>query len=292
MKIGFIGLGKMGAPMVANLLKQGVEVAVYDVNVEAVASAVAAGAGAADSPKAVAVQSGAVVTALPSVQHVADVYLSEEGILAGARPGTLLVDCSTVSPQFSREMWARAAEAGVRMADAPMSGGTKGAGAGTLTFLVGADDALLADIEPLLMKMGKKVVHCGGPGSGQVVKLCNNLLLANTMIATCEAMSLGVKLGVDPLILATAINNSSGRSWSSDTNNPWPGVVPDAPSSNGYAGGGSTETLLKDICLAVQAAQDVKQTLVLGLVAKELYQSSVSQGWGGKDFSSVIHLFD
>jgi 3-hydroxyisobutyrate dehydrogenase len=189
-------------------------------------------------------------------------------------------------------MWARAAEAGVRMADAPMSGGTKGAGAGTLTFLVGADDALLADIEPLLMKMGKKVVHCGGPGSGQVVKLCNNLLLANTMIATCEAMSLGVKLGVDPLILATAINNSSGRSWSSDTNNPWPGVVPDAPSSHGYAGGGSTETLLKDICLAVQAAQDVKQTLVLGLVAKELYQSSVSQGWGGKDFSSVIHLFD
>jgi 3-hydroxyisobutyrate dehydrogenase len=292
MNIGFIGLGNMGAPMVSNLLKAGQTVVVFDINEQAVAAAVAAGAVAATSPKDVASQAEFVITALPSPAHVKKVYLSDDGILAGARDGAVLVDCSTIDPHSARELIGIAAQRGKHMADAPISGGTIGAKAGTLTFMVGAQANVFARIEPMLRQMGKNVVHCGGPGNGQVVKICNNLLLAISMIGTSEAMTLGVKLGVEPQVLANAINTSTGRCWSSDTNNPWPGVLPDAPSSHDYAGGGSTETVLKDICFAVEAAHEVKQPVMLGAVAQQLYQTLANKGLGGKDFSSIIKLYN
>jgi 3-hydroxyisobutyrate dehydrogenase len=291
MKIGFIGLGNMGAPMVSNLLKAGQTVIVFDINPQAVATAVAAGAVAAASPKDLASQSEFVITALPSPKHVKQVYLADDGILAGARNATFLIDCSTVDPHTTRELFSIVTNRGCFMADAPISGGTVGARAGTLTFMVGAEAELFARIELVLRYMGKNVIHCGGPGNGQVVKICNNLLLAISMIGTSEAMTLGVKLGVDPKVLASAINTSTGRCWSSDTNNPWPGILPDAPSSHDYAGGGSTETVLKDICFAVDAAHEVKQPVMLGAIAQQLYQTLANRGLGGKDFSSIIKLY-
>lgn len=291
MKIGFIGLGNMGAPMVANLLKARQTVIVRDLNPSAVDTAVAAGAIAAASPKAVAAQAELVITALPSPRHVKHVYLAEDGILAGAGQGTLLVDCSTVDQHTARELASAAAACGLQMADAPISGGTLGAQAGTLTFMVGAEADLFDRIAPALKHMGRNVIHCGGPGSGQAVKICNNLLLAISMIGTSEVMTLGVKLGVDPNVLASAINTSSGRCFSSDTYNPWPGVSPDAPASHDYAPGGTADILLKDIGFAVEAAHEVKQPLMLGAIAQQLYQLLASRGLGQRDLSSIIKLY-
>lgn len=291
MRIGFIGLGNMGAPMVANLLKAGLPVIVYDINASAVSAAVAGGALAAGSAKEAAAQADLVLTALPSPRLVRQVYLADDGILAGAGKDTVLVDCSTIDPHTARELVETAAASGRSMADAPISGGTPGAKAGTLTFLVGADAGLFALIEPVLKTMGKNVIHCGGPGSGQVVKICNNLLLAISMTATSEVMALGVKLGVDPKVLASAINSSSGRCWSSEVYNPWPGVSPDAPASHGYAPGGTAEIMLKDVNLAVDAAREIKQPVILGAVSQQLYQMLIARGWGDKDLSSIIQLY-
>ncbi|TCS39058.1 3-hydroxyisobutyrate dehydrogenase [Paucimonas lemoignei] len=291
MNIGFIGLGNMGAPMAANLLKAGQAVVVCDINAAAVDAAVALGAVAAASPQEVAAQCSLVFTVLPTPKHVRQVYTGAQGIMDGAAPGTFLVDCSTVDPQTARELIATASARGLRMADAPISGGTIGAKAGTLTFMVGAEAELFARLEPVLRHMGKNIIDCGGPGNGQVVKICNNLLLAISMTATSEAMSLGVNLGVDPHVLASAINSSSGRCWSSDTYNPWPGVSPDAPASHGYVGGGSIETVLKDVTFAVDAAHAAKQPLMLGAATQQLYQMHANSGWGTKDFSSIIQLY-
>lgn len=291
MKIGFIGLGNMGSPMVANLLKAGQSVVAYDINGKALDTAVAAGALAAQSPQQVARQSDIVFTMLPSPRHVRQVYMGEDGIFASAGAGTLLVDCSTNDPQTARDLIENASTYGLNMADAPVGGGTIGAKAGTLTFMVGAEASLFARLEPVLRHMGKNIIHCGGPGNGQVVKICNNLLLAISMIGTSEAMTLGVNLGADPAVLARAINASSGRCWSSDTCNPWPGLMPDAPASRGYEGGGSTEVVLKDVSFAVDAAHEVRQPLMLGAIAQQLYQTLANQGWGNKDFSSVIQLY-
>ncbi|TCS38347.1 3-hydroxyisobutyrate dehydrogenase [Paucimonas lemoignei] len=291
MRVGFVGLGNMGAPMVANLLKAGLTVNVFDINPAAVAAAVAGGAVAAGSAKDVAAQSELVMTALPSPRLVKQVYLAQDGILAGAGKDTVLVDCSTIDPHTARELVDAAAARGLKMADAPISGGSMGAKAATLTFMVGADADLFAQIEPVLKTMGKNVIHCGEPGSGQVVKICNNLLLAISMTGTSEVMALGVRLGVDPKVLAGAINVSSGRCFSSDTMNPWPGVSPDAPASHGYAPGGTAEIMLKDVNLAVDAAREVKQPVILGAVSQQLYQMLIARGWGDKDLSAIIQLY-
>lgn len=281
----------MGAPMVVNLLKGAQSVIVFDINPQAIADAVVNGAIAASSPKDVAAQSDLVITTLPSPRHVKQVYLANDGILAGACQSAILVDCSTIDPHTVRDLVSAAIKNGQQMADAPISGGTLGAAAGTLTFMVGADANLFARIEPILKLMGKNVICCGESGSGQIVKICNNLLLAISMIGTSEVMALGVKLGVDPGILASAINTSSGRCFSSDTYNPWPGVSPNAPASHDYAPGGTAEIMLKDISFAVAAAHQVKQPLMLGAIAQQLYQMLVSRGLGGKDLSSVIKLY-
>jgi 3-hydroxyisobutyrate dehydrogenase len=290
-KIGFIGLGHMGAPMARNLLKAGHALVVYDVVQRNVDALKAAGAVAAPSAARAADQAELVITMLPSSPHVKTVYLGSEGVLAGVAPGVTLIDSSTIDPHTAREVAAQAAQHGNAMADAPVSGGTGGAEAGTLTFMVGGDAGVFSQITPVLRHMGKNIVHCGESGTGQVAKICNNLLLGISMIGVSEAMNLGSALGIDAKVLAGIINTSSGRCWSSDTYNPYPGVMENVPAARGYTGGFGADLMLKDLGLAVDAAKLSKQPVVLGALAQQLYQMFSAQGAGGQDFSAIINLY-
>jgi 3-hydroxyisobutyrate dehydrogenase len=222
---------------------------------------------------------------------VRSVWLGEEGVLAGIRQGVPAVDCSTIDPQTARDVAAAAAKHGVAMADAPVSGGTGGATAGTLTFMVGATPELFATLQPVLAQMGRNIVHCGEVGTGQIAKICNNLLLAISMVGVSEAMALGDALGIDTGVLAGIINSSTGRCWSSEMYNPWPGIVETAPASRGYTGGFGAELMLKDLGLATEAARQAHQPVVLGAVAQQLYQAMSQRGDGGKDFSAIINSY-
>jgi 3-hydroxyisobutyrate dehydrogenase len=281
----------MGAPMARNLLKAGHSLIVYDVvqrNVDALKSA---GASASTSPAKAAAQAELVITMLPSSPHVKSVYLDKEGVLSGVARGVTLIDSSTIDPHTAREVASLAAQHGNPMADAPVSGGTGGAEAGTLTFMVGGSSEVFEQIAPVLRQMGKNIVHCGESGTGQVAKICNNLLLGITMIGVSEAMNLGTALGIDAKVLAGIINTSSGRCWSSDTYNPYPGVMDNVPAARGYTGGFGADLMLKDLGLAVDAAKLSKQPVVLGALAQQLYQMFSAQGAGGQDFSAIINLY-
>lgn len=292
MHIGFLGLGNMGAPMARNLLKAGHRLSVFDPVPAAVAALVEAGAHAVDSAGAVATADvEVIVTMLPAAAQVKAVYLGDDGLLTHARPGVLLIDCSTIDPHSAREVAAAAEAKGNPMLDAPVSGGTGGAAAGTLTFMVGGSDADFARARPLLAAMGKNIVHCGGHGNGQAAKVANNLLLGISMIGVAEAMNLGVALGVDPQVLAGVINTSSGRCWSSDTYNPFPGVMDNVPAARGYSGGFGSDLMLKDLGLASEAARQARQPVILGALAQQLYQTFSAQGHGGLDFSAIINLY-
>jgi len=295
MKLGFIGLGNMGAPMARNLLKAGHDLTVFDVvqaNVDALVKAGEGHAKSANTPAAV-LESGvdAVITMLPAAQHVKSVYLGEQGILSANVVGVVLIDSSTIDPMSARDVAKAAAQKGALMLDAPVSGGTGGAEAGTLTFMVGGEEALYGRMKSLLACMGKNIVYCGGAGNGQVAKVANNMLLGISMIGTAEAMSLGVSLGMDPKVLAGIINTSSGRCWSSDTYNPYPGVLENVPASRGYSGGFGADLMLKDLGLATEAAKLAKQPVPLGSLAQQIYQTFSLQGSGSLDFSAVIKLF-
>jgi 3-hydroxyisobutyrate dehydrogenase len=290
-KISFIGLGQMGARMARHLLRADQTLVVYDVLPSNVAALVAAGATAATSVRDAAAQADVVLTMLPSSPQVKAVYLGADGVIAAVQPGTTLVDCSTIDPHSAREVAAAAAARDLAMADAPVSGGTGGAEAGTLTFMVGAPGELFTRIQPILVQMGKNIVHCGVSGNGQVAKICNNLLLGISMIGVSEAMNLGVALGIEPSVLAGIINTSSGRCWSSDTYNPYPGVMPQAPAARGYTGGFGTDLMLKDLGLASDAAKQAKQPLPMGALAQQLYQLQSNQGAGALDFSAIINLY-
>ena len=291
MKIAFIGLGHMGAPMARNLLKAGQELVVFDVVRANVDTLCAAGAVAAASAKDCAARGELVITMLPSSPHVKSVYLEPNGVLAGVADGVTLIDSSTIDPHAAREVAKHAADHGNPMADAPVSGGTGGAQAATLTFMVGGETSVFEHITPILKHMGKNIVHCGTSGTGQVAKICNNMLLGITMIGVAEAMSLGAALGIDTKVLAGIINTSSGRCWSSDTYNPYPGVMENVPAARGYSGGFGADLMLKDLGLAADAARQAKQPVVLGAAAQQLYQLFSSQGQGALDFSAVIKLF-
>ncbi|MCQ2035092.1 3-hydroxyisobutyrate dehydrogenase [Stutzerimonas kunmingensis] len=292
MHIGFIGLGNMGAPMAHNLLKAGHQLSVFDLNAAAVENLVGAGALPVDSPTAIA-QGNAelIITMLPAAAHVKSVYLGANGLIASSRAGVMLIDCSTIDPHSAREVAKAAAEHGNPMLDAPVSGGTSGAAAGTLTFMVGGSDADFDRAQPILAAMGKNIVHCGAAGNGQVAKVANNMLLGISMIGVAEAMALGVALGMDAKTLAGVINTSSGRCWSSDTYNPFPGVLDNVPSSRGYSGGFGSDLMLKDLGLATEAAKQVRQPVILGALAQQLYQSFSAQGHGGLDFSAIINQY-
>jgi 3-hydroxyisobutyrate dehydrogenase len=229
-----------------------------------------------------------VITMLPSSPHVRSVYLGEYGILKGAAPGTPLIDSSTIDPLTAREVAMDAKAKGCPMVDAPVSGGVAGAEAGTLTFMVGGDAKDFEIARPVLQSMGKNIVHCGGIGNGQVAKICNNMMLAIEMIATSEGMTLAAKLGMDPKVFAAIVNTSSGRCWSSDTYNPYPGVLDGVPSSRGYSGGFGSDLMLKDLTLVTDAARAAQHPVMLGALAQQIYQKHSNDGNGPKDFSSVI----
>lgn len=291
MRIGFIGLGNMGAPMAHNLLKSGVELWVHDLNAQAVDNLVEAGAHGAGLEALIAAQPQVVISMLPAAAHVLGLYLGEDALLGRLTQPTLLIDSSTIDIHSCRALHEKAIEAGHRLLDAPVSGGTGGAAAGTLTFMVGGSTDDFIHAQPLLEVMGKNIVHCGGAGSGQAAKVANNMLLGISMIATAEAMNLGVALGVDPKVLAGVINSSSGRCWSSDTYNPFPGVLDSAPAARGYSGGFASTLMLKDLALATDAARQAGQSVLLGAAAQQLYQSFVAHGNGALDFSAILHLY-
>ncbi|WP_374592256.1 3-hydroxyisobutyrate dehydrogenase [Aquabacterium sp.] len=290
MKIAFIGLGNMGGPMARNLVKAGHAVRVFDLNSVAVQTLADAGAEATLSPADAVHNAEFVITMLPAAAHVKAVLTGPEGVFGAVPLGVPIVDCSTIDPASARHFAELAEKNGNPLADAPVSGGTGGATAGTLTFMVGASTELFARVQPVLQAMGKNIVHCGATGTGQVAKVCNNLLLAISMIGVAEAMTLGASLGIDPKVLAGIVNTSSGRCWSADTYNPYPGVMDGVPAARGYSGGFGVNLMLKDLGLATAAAQQAGQQLPLGTVAQQLYQTWSEQGHGTLDFSSIIQM--
>ena len=291
MKIAFIGLGNMGAPMARNLIKAGHSLNLFDLNKTVLEELAALGGTISASPKVAAQGSELVITMLPAAAHVRSVWLGEDGVLAGIGRGVPAVDCSTIDPQTAKDVAAAAARQGVAMGDAPVSGGTGGAAAGTLTFMVGASQELFVTLQPVLAQMGRNIVHCGEVGTGQIAKICNNLQLGISMVGVSEAMALGAALGIDTQVLAGVINSSTGRCWSSETYNPWPGIVDTAPASRGYTGGFGAELMLKDLGLATEAERQAHQPVVMGAVAQQLYQAMSLRGEGGLDFSAIVNSY-
>ena len=246
-RIAFIGLGNMGGPMAANLVKNGHSVRVFDLVPAAVRAAVDAGASAASSARDTLADAEVVISMLPASRHVEGVYLGDDGIPAAIPDGALVIDCSTIAPASARKVSEAAAARGLQMIDAPVSGGTAGAQAGTLTFIVGGEEDALERARPVLQAMGKNIFHVGASGAGQVAKLCNNMALGVIMAVTGEAIALGVAHGLDPKVLSQMMAVSTGRSWATEVCNPWPGVLENAPASRGYSGGFGSDLMLKDM---------------------------------------------
>lgn len=286
--IGFIGLGNMGGPMAANLVKAGHRVTGYDPVLEAVERFAAAGGLKAAQAADVAAGAEAIVTMLPSGRQVREVYLGPGGLIAAAAPGTLLIDSSTIDVDTARAVAAAAEAAGLLMVDAPVSGGVGGATNGTLTFMVGGPDAAFAKAEPLLEAMGKTIVHAGGAGTGQAAKICNNMILGISMIAVSEAFVLAEKLGLDAQKLFDISSKSSGQCWSLTSYCPVPGPVPTSPANRDYAAGFTAAMMLKDLKLAQDAAASAGATTPLGAAAAQIYNLFCGSGEAGRDFSGVI----
>ena len=289
-RIGFIGVGNMGAPMARNLIKSGVEVTAFDISPAALRPVVEAGAHGADTARGAVKDAEIVITMLPAGSHVRSVYLEEPSVMQAVRAGTLLIDCSTIDVESARAVHAAAAKAGFDFLDAPVSGGVGGAEAGTLTFMCGGSDKAFELARPVLEKMGKRVVLAGGAGAGQAAKICNNMLLAVSMIGTCEAFVLGEKLGLDHRKLFDIMSAASGQCWSLTSYCPVPGPVPTSPSNRGYKGGFATALMLKDLKLAQGAAQSTGATTPLGAQAAQLYALFAANGQSSADFSGIIQL--
>lgn len=284
-RIAFLGTGNMGGPMALNLVNAGCPVTVFDILPAAVKTLVEAGASTADSIADAVREADIVITMLPGNTQMETAY-SE--IFAAARKGALLIDCSTVGAALARDIGLRAHDQGFEMIDAPVSGGTAGASAGTLTFMIGGPENAVARAKPTLEKMGKTLLHAGPSGAGQVAKMCNNMLLAITMIGTSEALRLGMSHGLDPKTLSDIMNKSSGRNWVLETYNPVPGVTDNAPASRSYSGGFASELMLKDLGLSQDAAALMGVDTALGALARKLYKQHTDNGHGKLDFSSII----
>jgi 3-hydroxyisobutyrate dehydrogenase len=289
-KIAFIGLGNMGAPMALNLVKAGRELVVYDLLPAGMAQLEAAGARGATSARDAVTGAEVVITMLPASQHVEGLYLGED-LLAHIDTQALVIECSTIAPETARKVAAAAQARGISMLDAPVSGGTAGAAAGTLTFIVGGDAGALARGRPVLEQMGKNIFHAGPAGAGQVAKICNNMLLGILMAGTAEALALGVANGLDAKVLSDIIAKSSGRNWATELYNPWPGVMDHAPASKAYAGGFGSDLMLKDLGLASEAALASRSSIPLGALARNLYSLHSAAGHGKLDFSSILKLY-
>lgn len=289
-RIAFIGLGNMGGPMAVNLHKAGFDVVATDL-FPAARDKVAGEGVRVFATAAEAVQGAAVVISmLPASRHVEVLYLGEDGLLAGLPAGTRVIDCSTIAPASARKVADAAAARGLVMIDAPVSGGTAGAAAATLTFMVGGEAAAVEAARPLLAAMGRNIFHAGASGAGQVAKVCNNMLLAIHMIGTAEALNLGVANGMDPAVLSAIMKQSSGDNWSLQKYNPMPGVMDGVPASRGYSGGFGSDLMLKDLGLAEEAALAAGAAIPLGGLARQLYAVHSASGQGALDFSSIIGL--
>jgi 3-hydroxyisobutyrate dehydrogenase len=285
-KIAFIGLGHMGGGMAPNLVKAGHEVRAFDLSKEAVDKAVEAGCSAAPSAAEAVREADVVVTMLPAAQHVRAVY--EKDVAPNATKGALLIDCSTIDVASAREVGEGLQAQGFNFVDAPVSGGIAAAASGNLAFMVGGTDEAFALAEPILEPMAKAVIHAGSAGAGQAAKICNNMILGATMIVTCEAFVMAQKLGLDPQVFYDIASVSSGQSWSVTSYCPVPGVGPQTPADNGYQGGFATALMLKDLRLAMQAAETAEVDARMGRRAMELYEAFEQAGNGGLDFSAII----
>ncbi|HWG78677.1 MAG TPA: 3-hydroxyisobutyrate dehydrogenase [Stellaceae bacterium] len=291
MKVGFIGLGNMGGPMAANLVKAGHEVTGFDLSRAVLDAFVKAGGKAAATVAAAASETDIVITMLPAGPHVRLVYAGEGGVLGAARKDALLVDCSTIDVDTARAVTEAAGKRGFEMLDAPVSGGVGGAAAGTLTFMVGGSTAGFAKARPVLEGMGKTIVHAGQAGNGQAAKICNNMMLGISMIGVCEAFALADRLGLDRQRLFDISSKSSGQCWSMTSYCPVPGPVPSSPANRDYQAGFTADMMLKDLKLAQQAAQAAGASTPLGAAAAALYQMLTNSGRGAKDFSVMFQLF-
>jgi 3-hydroxyisobutyrate dehydrogenase len=276
--------------MARNLLKAQEQVKAFDLSPKALKPVVDAGAKQADTALAAVEGADIVLTMLPAGSHVRSVYLEEESVLSAARKDALLIDCSTIDIDSARAVHTAAEKKGFDFLDAPVSGGVGGAEAGTLAFMCGGSDKAFARAKPILEKMGKRIVHAGGPGAGQAAKICNNMLLAVSMIGTCEAFALGEKLGLEHQKLFDIMSAASGQCWSLTTYCPVPGPVPTAPSNRQYTGGFATALMLKDLKLAQNAAQNAGATTPLGAEAAQLYSLFAAKGNAAMDFSGIIKM--
>jgi 3-hydroxyisobutyrate dehydrogenase len=289
-RIGFIGLGNMGGPMVANLIKAGHSLSVFDIAQEHVAASVALGADAANSQIGVLDKAEFVITMLPSGREVGAVYSGADGLISAATNDTVLIDSSTIDVKTARRIHAEAGQRGLMLLDAPVSGGVAGAAAATLTFMVGGAPELFAKAEPILKCMGKAVIHAGDAGAGQAAKICNNMILGVSMIAVCEAFVLAERLGLAPEKLFEISSQSSGQCWSLTSYCPVPGPVASAPSNRDYRPGFTAAMMLKDLRLAQEAAIADGATTPLGAEAAALYGLFVAAGNGQVDFSGIIRM--
>ncbi|MGF2736206.1 3-hydroxyisobutyrate dehydrogenase [Marinobacter sp. DUT-1] len=290
-KITFIGLGNMGGPMASNLVKAGQDVTVFDLSKAAVEALVGEGAKTADSAEAAAQGAECVITMLPAGKHVEAVYLGDDGLLAKLPAGTLVIDSSTIAPETARGVAEVATDKGLDFIDAPVSGGVGGAKAGTLTFICGGEESTFNRAKPILEGMGKNIFHAGPHGSGQVAKICNNMLLAILMAGTSEALALGVRNGLDPAVLSEIMKQSSGGNWALNVYNPWPGVMEGVPASRDYQGGFLVNLMTKDLGLAFDNAVKNQASIPMGALARNLFQLHAGQGNGELDFSSIQRLY-
>lgn len=290
-KIAFFGLGNMGGPMAANLVKAGHQVCVFDLFPEAVKTLTDLGATSADTPKQVVAGVDVVISMLPAGKHVASLYVGEDGIGPELKAGTLVIDSSTIDKATAVSTADKLREYGVHFIDAPVSGGVAGATAGTLSFMVGGSNESFATALPLLEVMGKNIFHAGDVGAGQVAKVCNNMLLSILMVGTSEALQLGRDNGLDPKVLSEIMSKSSGSNWTLDVYNPCPNVMENVPSSNNYEGGFMTDLMAKDLGLAMDTAVASGSSTPMGALTRSLYSLHQKSGNGKKDFSSIFTQF-
>ena len=293
--VAFIGLGNMGGPMAVNLVKAGFTVKAFDLSKDALHHVSEQGAIPAPSACAAAAAADIVITMLPAGKHVRGLYLGDDdnkGIVDVVAAGTLLIDCSTIDAESARFVAEQAKAKGLEFIDAPVSGGTAGASAGTLTFICGGSDSAFEQAQGVLNAMGANIFHAGGAGAGQVAKICNNMLLSVLMVATSESLQMGIDHGLDPKVLSEIMKVSSGGNWTLDKYNPCPDVMPSVPSSNGYQGGFMVDLMVKDLGLSQEAALLSNSSTPMGALARSLYVNHARQGNGKRDFSSIFEQFN
>lgn len=291
--IAFIGLGNMGGPMAINLVKAGHQVSVFDLSKEAVAHVVEQGATTFDDAISCVKDAEFIISMLPAGKHVEAVYLTpSSGLAEHIKPGSHVIDSSTIDAKTSQKVASVLAEKGINFVDAPVSGGVGGAVAGTLSFMVGGSEEEFAQVKPILEAMGKNIFHAGQHGAGQIAKVCNNMLLSVLMVGTSEALQLGLANGLDAKVLSNIMSKSSGSNWTLDVYNPCPGVMENVPSANDYQGGFMVDLMAKDLGLAMETALASQSSTPMGALARSLYAMHAASGNGAKDFSSIFNVFN